>query len=306
MSAAPRPRAMTLLALAKVNLFLHITGRRFDGYHTLDSLVTFADIGDRVRIDPAPIFSFAVDGPFADAFVADEKDSGPESKNLAVRAVWRLAEKTGRTPRLRLGLTKNIPLGAGLGGGSADAAAVLWGLMEFWGIAPHAPFLSDLMMELGADVPVCLAARAAVVRGAGERLDPAPLLPEVPVVLAWPGRASNTARAFGAFRESGAPFRAPVSLREGFEDLQSLAEGLKNTGNDLLPFACAQVPDIVALIEDMAARPGCKMARMTGSGSACFGLFAREEESVAAALALAKARPKAWVRAGWLGRTARY
>lgn len=299
-------RVMTLLAPAKVNLFLHVTGRRPDGYHLLDSLVSFADIGDRVRIDPAPIFSFAIDGPFADAFVAQEKDSGPESKNLAVRAVWRLSEKTGRTPRLRLSLTKNIPLGAGLGGGSADAAAVLWGLMELWNIPRHAPFLSDLMMNLGADVPVCLSARTARVRGVGDHIEPVSTLPEIPIVLAWPGHPSNTARVFGAFRERGAPFRAPVPLCEGFEDLHNLTEGLKDTGNDLLPFACAQVPEISPLIARMAIQPGCRLARMSGSGSACFGLFAREEDSIAAALALSKDYPRAWVRAGWLGRTSRY
>lgn len=300
------PRSITIFAPAKVNLFLHVTGRRTDGYHCLESLVSFADVGDRIRFDPAPVFSFAVEGPFSDAFVASERESGPESTNLAVRAVWQLAQKTGRTPAFRLTLTKNLPLGAGLGGGSADAAAVLWGLMDMWNIPAHAPFLPDLMTGLGADVPVCVGARPAMVRGIGERLDPAPPLPETPVVLAWPGRASNTAKAFKTFADSGAAFSHPVSAPESLEDFDALIDFLEKTGNDLLAPACAQVPNIQDLLNALRAKSGCALARMSGAGSACFGLFAHEEDSVAAALALARENPRAWVRAGWLGRIARY
>lgn len=302
----PPARAMTIFAPAKVNLFLHVTGRRPDGYHLLDSLVMFADIGDRIRIEPASTFSFAVDGPFSESFVAGERDAGIESTNLAVRAVRALAEKTGREPRFRLTLSKNLPLGAGMGGGSSDAAAVLWGLMDLWNISPQAPFLPDLMMSLGADVPVCFSARSVLMRGIGEALSALPDLPEIPVVLAWPGRPSNTALAFKAFRDSGAPFRPPLTLPEDLSDLASITAFLKTTGNDLLEPACLQRPEIPGILQSMESQTGCAVARMTGSGSACFGLFAREEDSIAAASLLSKATPRAWVRAGWLGRTARY
>lgn len=302
----PLSRPMTIFAPAKVNLFLHIAGRRPDGYHLIDSLVTFADIGDRVRLDPAPNFSFAIEGPFAGAFVADEKTCGPESKNLAVRAVWQLAEKTGRTPRFRLTLTKNLPLGAGLGGGSSDAAAVLWGLMDLWNIPAHAPFLPDLMLNLGADVPVCVSARPAMVGGIGEILRPAPDLPEIPVVLIWPGRGSNTAQAFKTFRDSGTPFHKASALPKALNTIQDVVAFLETTGNDLLESACVQVPEIPESLNALRNEPGCALVRMTGAGSACFGLFAREEDASAAALSLARTLPRAWIRSGWLGRTERY
>ncbi|MCB9979127.1 MAG: 4-(cytidine 5'-diphospho)-2-C-methyl-D-erythritol kinase [Rhodospirillales bacterium] len=297
---------MTIFAPAKVNLFLHVTGRRPDGHHLLDSLVTFADIGDRIRFDPAPDFSFAVEGPFGGAFVADEKACGPESKNLAVQAVRKMAEKTGRTPRFRLTLTKNLPLGAGLGGGSSDAAAVLWGLMDLWNIPAHAPFLPDLMINLGADVPVCVSARPAMVGGIGEVLRPAPDLPEIPVVLVWPGRGSNTAKTFKAFRNSDRPFRETTPLPASLNTMGDVVDFLETTGNDLLESACVQVPEIQESLKALKNEPGCALVRMTGSGSACFGLFTREEDASAAALSLARTFPRAWIRSGWLGRTERY
>lgn len=302
--STPTPfRSLTMLAPAKVNLFLHVAGRREDGYHLLDSLVAFADIGDALRIDPAPEFSFSVQGIFAPAFHAKERESGPDSANLAVRAVHALAKASGNMPAFHLSLTKNIPLGAGLGGGSSDAGAVLWALVRAWNISPQAPYLPDIALSLGADVPVCVGCRPVRLRGVGEVLDPVPEIPEIPAVLVWPGRPCATAEVFRGFSGS---FRDEVVLPESFGGVEALIAFLQGCGNDLTPDAARIVPEVSEALESLGAEPGCLLARMSGSGSSCFGLFADEAAALSAAESLARARPSWWVRAGWIGRAERY
>lgn len=305
MSSAP-VRSTTLLAPAKINLFLHITGRRADGYHLLDSLVAFADVGDSIRIDPAAEFAFSVQGLFANAFHAEERMAGPDSKNIAVRAVHTLASAAGRTPALHLSLTKNLPPGAGLGGGSSDAATVIWALLHAWKISPQASFLPDLATGLGADVPVCVAARPAIMRGIGEILVPSPPLPELPIVLVWPGKVCPTAAVYRAFAESSPVFRKETPLPERFDDPQSLVDHLKTCGNDLAAGAIATIPETAEGLSALEAQPDCALARVCGSGSSCFGLFEEETAALAAAEEIARTHPTWWVRAGWLGRVERY
>ncbi|HTK85097.1 MAG TPA: 4-(cytidine 5'-diphospho)-2-C-methyl-D-erythritol kinase, partial [Patescibacteria group bacterium] len=146
MSARGPSGTLSVFAPAKINLYLHVTGRRDDGYHLLDSLVAFADIGDRLTLAPANDFSFSAQGPFANAFTAKERDASPNSANLVVRAVWALSQAVQRPPQVRVTLTKNLPLASGLGGGSADAAAALWALLEWWSLPQQAvPELAALM-----------------------------------------------------------------------------------------------------------------------------------------------------------------
>lgn len=299
-------RSTTLLAPAKINLYLHITGRRDDGYHLLDSLVAFADIGDGIRIDPAAEMSFSTHGLFANIFHAAQRAAGPESENLAVRAVHALASAAGRDPLLHLSLTKNLPAGAGLGGGSSDAATVLWALIHAWKISAQAPFLNDLARTLGADVPVCLAARASVMRGAGECLSPAPALPEMPVVLAWPGKTCATPAVYKAYAESAPIFRAQETLPESFDSPADLIAFLKTCANDLAASAIRIVPETEVALAALRASPGCALAQVCGSGSASFGLFEDEASAFAAAEEITRAQPSWWVRAGWIGRVDRY
>jgi 4-diphosphocytidyl-2-C-methyl-D-erythritol kinase len=278
-------------APAKLNLYLHVLGRRADGYHLLDSLVAFADIADEIRAAPAAALSLAVEGPFAGALGGDPR------QNLAWRAAALLAARIGGAPGAALTLVKNLPVASGIGGGSSDAAATLRALAELWQarMAPHE--LHDLAAALGADVPVCLAPRTAWLGGIGEDVAPAPALPEISVVLAHPGVALPTAAVFarraGAFSPA-ARFAAPP------RDAAELAALLAARRNDLTAAATVLVPEIATVLAALAATPGALLARMSGSGATCFALYAQSRDAAAAARSLAAAQPHWWVRAGQL------
>ena len=297
-------RSLSVFAPAKINLHLHVTGRLDNGYHTLDSLVSFADIGDLVRFDDADSFSFSVTGPYAVGFSAAERDSGPNSSNIVVKAIGALSRAVQRTPQFKITLEKNMPLAAGIGGGSADAAAAIWGAMEWWGLSPHAaPFLNDLMAALGADVPACLTCAPVLMSGVGDVLGPAPLLPEVPVVLINPGKPCSTALVFKNF---SAPFSKDADIPGDLSDVDDLSWFIEREGNDLLAVATVEVPEIKAVIDALQAQAGCVVASMSGSGATCFGLFREEAEATAAVQALSSLNQTWWVRAGMLNRPERY
>jgi 4-diphosphocytidyl-2-C-methyl-D-erythritol kinase len=296
-------KTLSVFAPAKINLYLHVTGRRGDGYHLLDSLVTFADIGDRLTFAPARDFSFAIQGPYAAAFTAGERDDGPDSKNLVVRAIWALAHAVKRTPQVRVTLMKNLPLASGLGGGSADAAAALWGLLEWWGLqAQSVPGFDALMRGLGADVPACLSCGPQWVAGTGEILTPV-ALPEMPVVLVNPGRLCRTADVFANF---GADFGAPAGKPAAFDDANELITFLAAQNNALSRAAIKLVPEIAAAQAALEKQPGCRLARMSGSGATCFGFFRDEEAAAIAVENILLQNSRWWVRAGVLNRPQRY
>ena len=272
-------------APAKLNLYLHVTGRRADGYHELDSLVTFTALADTLEIASADAFSFAVSGPFAEALGTGD--------NLATRAAVALAERLGRRACVRIALLKRIPVAAGLGGGSADAAAVLRGLARLWGLgAAHASDLQDVALGLGADVPVCLDSRAAYMAGIGEVLSTPPPLPPCGVLLVNPGVPVSTGAIF-ATRQG--PFSVADRFRETPSNASALTALLRTQRNDLEPPARAQAPEISRVLERLGAAPGCLLARMSGSGGTCFGLFADEAAAAEAARAIAHENPNWWV-----------
>ena len=190
-------------APAKLNLYLHVLGRRADGYHLLDSLVVFADIADRMAAKPARRLSLHVVGPFAPSLRDDDKN------NLVWRAAEALARRLGRPPEAALTLVKNLPVASGIGGGSSDAAAALKALAELWEAESDSAALQDVAATLGADVPVCLAARSSWVGGAGELVEAAPPLPPTSLVLVNPGVALPTA---GVFKARRGPVSAPARL----------------------------------------------------------------------------------------------
>lgn len=310
MADSRKTDAISLFAPAKVNLYLHVTGKRRDGYHTLDSLAVFADVGDRIEIAPAPSFSFHINGPFSSAFLEKERDAGPDSGNIVPRAVWALAEKAGREPHCRITLTKNLPLASGLGGGSADAAAAVWGLMELWDIPRPSPagdnappWLADILSALGSDVPACLRCAPVFMKGAGEILRPAPPLPEIPVLLVHPGKFCPTPDVFAAFE---GPFSNPLELPGSWDGLNSLYGFLERQRNDLTEAAAGLVPEVREALDLLAAQDGCRIARMSGSGASCFGLFADELQVMDAAEGVLAARPDWWARSGTLNRPQRY
>lgn len=275
-------------ARAKVNLYLHVVGRRPDGYHLLDSLVVFADVGDRLEAAPAAALTLAVDGPFADGLGA-----GPD--NLVMRAALALQAAIGAgAPGAAIRLTKNLPVAAGLGGGSADAAAALRLLLRLWGRDLPAERLAALALPLGADLPVCLAGGPRFVGGVGEAMVPPPALPPAWLVLANPRLPLATAAVFKARQ---GPFSAPGRWLDRPADAGALAVTLKDRGNDLAAPARALAPVIDEVLGALAALPGCLVARVSGSGASCFGLFAEAATARRAADALADRRPGWWVAA---------
>ncbi|TPG49889.1 4-(cytidine 5'-diphospho)-2-C-methyl-D-erythritol kinase [Roseomonas nepalensis] len=277
-------------APAKVNLHLHVTGRRADGYHRLDSLVVFAGASDSLRVGPGEGVTLGLGGPEGGALAA-------EPDNLVLRAARRLAEAAGRPlPGAALHLEKRLPVASGIGGGSADAAAALRALDRFWGLGLGAARLEGIALGLGADVPVCLASRPALMGGVGEVLSPAPRLPAFGMVLANPRVALPTPAVFAG--RQGA-FSPPASLPASWPDAASLAEGLRGLRNDLEPPAIALCPPVAAVLDALDALPGTLLARMSGSGATCFALF-RDAAAAARAAALL---PAAWWRWGGAART---
>jgi 4-diphosphocytidyl-2-C-methyl-D-erythritol kinase len=280
--------ALRRLAPAKINLALHVTGRRPDGYHLLDTLAAFAGFGDAVTVAPAEAIELSLGGPFA-----GHAPAGPE--NLAWRAAALLQEAAGSAAGARIRIDKAIPAGAGLGGGSADAAATLLALDALWRTGLDGERLAALALKLGADVPMCLAGRALRARGIGEAIVPLSGLPPLPLVLVWPGVALDTSRVFAALDTRD---NSPLpDMPEHIGGVSEAADWLASCRNDLAAPATRLAPIIADVLQAIGARPGCLLARMSGSGSACFGLFATAGQAEAAAATIAAARAGWWVRA---------
>jgi 4-diphosphocytidyl-2-C-methyl-D-erythritol kinase len=280
--------ALTAFAPAKVNLYLHLIGRRPDGYHLLDSLIAFPDIGDRITAEPAPTFSLDIIGPEASGLAHTGQD------NLVLRAARLLADHTGMARGAALRLEKNLPVAAGIGGGSSDAAATLRLLAALWQLSIGEEALAGLGARLGADLPVCLYGRAAWVGGIGEQIEPAPDLPEAGILLANPRRELPTAAVFaartGPFYEAGR--FAPMP-----SDAAGLARALMARRNDLTEAAIGLVPEIGAVLARLARLPGALLARMSGSGATCFALFPDRSAAHQAHATLAAAEPQWWCAA---------
>ncbi|MBV8534722.1 MAG: 4-(cytidine 5'-diphospho)-2-C-methyl-D-erythritol kinase [Alphaproteobacteria bacterium] len=282
LTQAPAGGAAVETAPAKLNLYLHVVGRRADGYHLLDSLVAFTEHGDVVRAAPAPGLSLRLDGPFAEGL-----DGGGD--NLAHKAAAALQARV-RAAGAALALTKNLPVAAGLGGGSADAAATLRALVRLWQAHPGEAALLEIAGTLGADVPVCVRGVPAYFGGIGDQLAAAPRLPPAGVVLVNPRIALSTAKVFAARR---GPFSAAARLSEVPRDAAGLAGLLAQRRNDLEPAARELVPAIATVLEALGASPGCRLARMAGSGATCFGLYDNPVAATTAAAWLAD-RERAW------------
>ncbi|MFN3274573.1 MAG: 4-(cytidine 5'-diphospho)-2-C-methyl-D-erythritol kinase [Paracoccus sp. (in: a-proteobacteria)] len=257
---------VTEFAPAKLNLALHVTGRRADGYHLLDSLVCFAAVGDRIGVSPGPS-SLVIDGPFAPGL-----DAGPD--NLCLRA----AQLAGAS--VAIALTKNLPVASGIGGGSADAAAVLRALARMGHPLPARS------QDLGADVPVCLPSTPARMQGVGEVLTPLRALPPLHLVLVNPGIALSTPQVFAGLTRRDNP---PLPQIPDFADASALIHWLRTTRNDLEGPAIAAAPVIADLLSALTGQ-GALFARMSGSGATCFGIFADAASAHRAAAALGQNR----------------
>ena len=277
-------------APAKINLTLAVERRRPDGFHDITSLVAFASIGDELSLRPGPELSLEVTGPFA-------QDAGAPDANLVLRAARALAK---RLPGLRQGeisLIKNLPAAAGLGGGSADAAAILRLLARLNGLSPASAPIQDVARETGSDVPVCLAGECRMMGGRGEILGPKLDMPRLHAVLVNPGIQLETARVFAALAKKGDGdacliFEPPRRKSTPSDWLAAIAI----CGNDLEPPAVSLAPAVQDARERLRAQAGCVLARMTGSGTTVFGLFEDEAAAALAARAIVSDRPDWWIR----------
>ena len=273
-----------MLAPAKINLYLHVVGRRPDGYHLLDSLIVFATTGDSVTAEPDADLSLAIDGPFAEKLAADDD-------NLVLRAARGLRDLTGATAGARITLTKNLPVASGIGGGSADAAATLRALAALWAVAPERDALAQLALKLGADVPVCLDSKPSFNGSIGEEIVSAGALPQAHLLLVNPGVATPTP---AVFRARSAGFSQPARWIAPPADARALAEALKARHNDLTDAAIIVTPVIREVLNAIGRTQDCLLARLSGSGATCFGLYASAGAAEAARQQVSAAYPGWW------------
>lgn len=270
-------------APAKLNLTLHITGRRADGYHLLESLVVFTQLADHLEIEESAGLTCQMLGPFA-LSIADQD-------NLVLRAAEALRRQFGVTRGARILVDKQIPPGGGLGGGSSNAAATLLALNQLWQIDAPLEMLMPIAASLGADVPVCLLRQPALMRGVGEEVLPLPdfSLPQS-ILLVNPGIEVETAGVYQAFRRTfaeGGHFDLPLPVAHH--------QALVNTQNALTDAAITICPVIRQVLDVIANQPGCELARLCGSGATCFGLFGEEDEAEAAGMQILSHFPDWWV-----------
>jgi 4-diphosphocytidyl-2-C-methyl-D-erythritol kinase len=279
-------------APAKINLTLNVVGRRADLYHEIESLVAFSRSGDSLSLDPGEEFQLRVDGPMAEA-------AGDPEKNLAAKAVRNLAERIEGLKLGALHLIKSLPVAAGIGGGSSDAAAALRLLARANGLAQDDPRLLDAARATGADVPVCLAAQARMMAGIGESLGPVLHLPPLPTLLVNPRQPLATRAVFAQMKiAAGARtgFAPHPQITSGLS-YEALLAALRKGRNDMEDAACVLAPIIGDVLAILAAAPGCQLARMSGSGATCFAIFANCRASGRAKKAILEAHPDWWVKA---------
>jgi len=289
------------LARAKINLYLHVTDRRADGYHCLDSLVVFADIGDTVMVEENDALTLDIVGPFANELQADES-------NLVWQAATALAKTAGRDaqisaprpPWARITLHKSLPIAAGIGGGSADAAATLLALRSLWDISIDDEALAALAAPLGADVPLCLTTAPSMITGIGHDVTKATPLPPFAILLANPMQPLSTAAVFEKLA-------MPVPNRQSWRDepmqQDDFFQTLSGFRNDLEAPARALCPVLDDVLAAIGKLPHCRLTRMSGSGATCFGLFDDLGDAEAAAALLLGQRANWWVRACSIGGT---
>jgi 4-diphosphocytidyl-2-C-methyl-D-erythritol kinase len=294
----PTSRAILVeRAPAKVNLTLRVRGKRRDGYHDIESLIAFAGIHDRLSFAPSGRLKLSVRGPTAAA-------AGRLSENLVLKAARLLAREIGDLELGHFTLTKNLPVAAGLGGGSSDAAAALRLLARANRLESDDPRIAKVARRIGADVPVCLDPRTRFVSGIGEILSDPLRIPKLPILLVNPGRALGTKRVFARYdrlnkstADRGSANRAPLVPQWRSAFIGTLA----TDRNDLEPIAITLVPAIATVLEALRESDKCRLARMSGSGATCFGIFPSARAADVAARNIKAAHPRWWVTTTALG-----
>jgi 4-diphosphocytidyl-2-C-methyl-D-erythritol kinase len=284
------PSRTEAFAPAKINLFLHVGERRPDGFHELESLAIFVDIGDTLVFEAADTLSLTIDGPFGEGLSAGDD-------NLVLRAARALAVRADHKGGAKITLTKRLPVASGIGGGSADAAAALRGLVHLWNLDDIGPDRSrEVAATLGSDVPVCVESRTAWMEGRGEIVTMARGVRPLRIVLVNPRVAVPTGPVFATLETR----TGTGTQRERMEydgDVWGLTDFLAATTNDLEAPALKLAPVIGDVLAALKAQPQVMLARMSGSGATCFALFETDEAADAAADAIAAAHPEWWVQA---------
>jgi len=289
---APTAGTTVEIAPAKVNLSLHVLSRRLDGYHDIESLSVFPEFGDLVSAVASPNgqTGLTLDGEFADQL---NRHSRPRD-NLVTRAEDALLRVSGKRLRpVHLALTKRIPIAAGLGGGSADAAATLRLLNRIWGLKLSDDRLAVIGLELGADVPMCVASRPVVATGKGERLTPATGIPPLPLVLVNPGIPVSTPAVFSQIEEAERPPMHPLPAR--FDSVIDFVVWLRQTRNDLSEPTKTVTGLAEQAVNTLSSDSDCLFARMSGSGPQAFGIFAKVSNAERAVEKIRRQRPNWWV-----------
>ena len=275
-----------MFAPAKLNLFLHVTGKRADGYHTLQSLVCFVDVGDHLEISPHDSLYLEAEGPFAASLGGSPRD------NLIYKAAVLLAEEYKVPLRGKITLTKNLPVSSGIGGGSSDAAAALKGLAKIWRLPEDTERLQRLALKLGADVPACFYKKTAWMEGIGEKITLLHDLPDLYFVLANPLVATPTAQVFGKFNGRFSP---EIQFSGRRKTIEAWLADFKMYRNDLTAAALAVTPEIQNVMSALAGTTGCLLHRLSGSGATCFGIYSSAAMATAAANQLKEKYPEWWI-----------
>jgi 4-diphosphocytidyl-2-C-methyl-D-erythritol kinase len=289
------PALLVEEAPAKVNLTLRVLGRRADGYHEIESLVAFAGVGDALSFAPGGALALTVRGPSA-------AQAGATADNLVLKAARALADRLPTVGAGTFDLEKRLPVAAGLGGGSADAAAALRLLARVNGLASDDPLLYAAARATGADVPVCLDPRTRLMRGIGEILSTPFKLPPLQGVLVNPGVALATTAVFARWKPPATPLvPADLTVLTAMSKRDQLVRFLLNQANDLESAAIALAPAVADVLLALSSQPHCELARMSGSGATCFAIFASAAAAIKAAEAIHAEYPSWWVRATALG-----
>ena len=276
---------ITVDAHAKINLFLHITGKRRDGYHLLESLAVFTECGDRISVQPSDTISLSISGQFSNGLVANDRD------NLVLRAANLLAHTFDRRDGAEIHLEKNLPVSSGIGGGSADAAASLRALVTIWNLDIDAGGLAEIGLALGADLPVCLYGGPALMSGIGETIDPVSRLPDCALVLVNAGEPVSTLQVFDQWAGEFSPSRS----WRGTASYEGLVAALAARRNDLSDTAIGISPAIGEALGFLGQSVGCDLARLSGSGGTCFGLYRDMPAARSAAAEISEQNPDWWV-----------
>lgn len=288
---------VTEFAPAKINLTLRVTGRRADGYHVLDSIVVFADVGDVVHVAPAPpgsdLIAVTYTGPFGAELSAALAGAPSSVEHAAAWMADRVRAQGGAPTPVAITLDKQLPLASGMGGGSADAAATVRALKEIWGLEASRDVLAHDALALGADTPACVLSQPLRMTGIGEHVQRLRPWPSFEAVLINPGTECPTPRMFAAFAASGAAFSdaEPVS---GCDRDDALAK-ISASANDLTKAAIAVTPQILNVLNAARGCSAVRLVRMTGSGATVFALFGDAESANEAARVVVNSNPRWWV-----------